>query len=569
MLILVLFSFMAGVVTLLSPCILPVLPIIMTGAVGRGKLKPWGVVAGFVGSFTFFTLTLSAIVRLTGLPADALRLGAIFLLALFGIFLCIPVLQLRFESFITRFQPRQKSSVNGSGFWSGFVVGMSLGLVWTPCVGPIMAAVITLAAASTISAAAVLITLAYALGTAMPMLAIMLGGRRLLGRLGWIKSHGVGIQRGFGIVMILMAFVLFKGYDRVLQSWVLDRFPAYGSGLAALENGGHVKKALRSFSGDAVAGPVSLSAGVQAPLAPQIIPGGRWFNSLPLSLERLRGKVVVIDFWTYTCINCIRTLPELKAWHERYADKGLVIIGVHTPEFPFEMIPENVARAVRDFGLNYPVVQDNHYATWNAYGNHYWPAKYFIDKDGRIRGAHFGEGGEKESEVLIRRLLEEAGRQPGDYAGIPVYLPQAGSPETYLGLDRTQRFASRENLQTGIAQYTLPPTLELNDYAYQGTWSVAHDHATAALGARLDFHFLAKDVFLVMRPLGKGAGRVAVFIDGKLVGMTQQGRDVLDGFVLVQDDRLYHLLSLKNAGEHTLMLRFLTNDVALFAFTFG
>ena len=259
----------------------------------------------------------------------------------------------------------------------------------------------------------------------------------------------------------------------------------------------------------------------------------------------------------------------LKAWHERYADQGLVIIGVHTPEFEFEKNPDNVAKAVHDFGLKYPVVQDNNYATWNAYGNRYWPAKYFIDKDGRIRATHFGEGGEEESEAVIRRLLEEAGSRPGAYVGGNEYKVEAGTPETYLGFDRTERFGSVEVLRIGEENYSLATALKLNDYAYQGEWAIAQDHSSPRSGAQLDFHFLAKNVFLVMRPEGTEPARVDVLLDGIPVGSAEQGKDVLDGQALVKDDRLYHLLSLKTAGEHVLILKFKNGNVALFAFTFG
>jgi cytochrome c biogenesis protein CcdA/thiol-disulfide isomerase/thioredoxin len=591
LLVLIAFSFLAGVVTILSPCILPVLPIILTGVVGRGRAKPWGVVVGFVASFTFFTLSLSSIVRWSGLSGDVLRSASIVLLAVFGLFLCIPALQLAFENIITRFLPQQGTAHKGQGFWSGAFVGVSLGLIWTPCVGPIMAAVITLAAASAVSAAAVLITLAYAFGTAVPMLAIMFSGRKLLDRASLVKTHAGVIQRSFGVVMVLVAVVLFKGYDRKLETWVLTRFPDYGSGLTALEKNDHVTKALDRLTGDDRAtasstsaqdslAPAGLTGSGTPPLtrsarqlaAPDIIAGGQWFNSPPLSLKDLRGKVVVIDFWTYTCINCLRTLPELKAWHERYADQGLVIIGVHTPEFEFEKDPANVAKALQDLGLKYPVVQDNAYATWNAYGNRYWPAKYFIDKEGRVRATHFGEGGEAESEATVRRLLKEAGQKPGAYAGRHDYSIEAGTPETYLGLGRTERFGSVESLKTGTAAYTLAPELKLNDYAYEGEWAVADDHSSPAPGARLEFHFSAKDVFLVMRPEGQvnaDPARVEIFIDGKPAAPDERGGDAPEGYVLVTEDRLYHLLSLKAAGEHTLTLKFMNGNVGVYAFTFG
>ncbi|NTV30079.1 MAG: cytochrome c biogenesis protein DipZ [Candidatus Omnitrophica bacterium] len=569
MFVLGLFSFLAGVVTILSPCIIPVLPIILAGSAGRGRVKPWGVVTGFVTSFTFFTLTLSMIVKLTGLPADTMRVLAIVLLAVFGLFLCIPSLQVVYENVISRFWPKQGVANKGQGFWSGFLLGVSLGLIWTPCVGPIMAAVITLAAASAVSAAAVFITLAYALGTAVPMLVIMFGGRKLLDRIPWIKANAGIVQRSFGVVMVVMAVVLFKGYDRRLESWVVARFPTYGSGLTALENNEHVKHALDNLTGDERLDGQDASESVAIPLAPEIVTGGQWFNSPPLNLQALRGKVVVIDFWTYTCINCIRTLPELKAWHDRYAGLGLVIIGVHTPEFEFEKDPGNVAKAVRDFGLKYPVVQDNNYATWKAYRNQYWPAKYFIDRTGRIRSTHFGEGGEAESEAVIRKLLQEAGSRPGAYAGEHPYFVEAGTPETYLGLERTERFGSVEGLREGTGTYSMPSELKLNNYAYAGQWSVAKDHSSPISGARLDLHFLAKDVFLVMRAQGKDAVRVEVLLDGKPVGTTEHGQDVNEGAVIVRDDRLYHLLSIRTAGEHTLTLKFLDSHAELFAFTFG
>ena len=487
--VLVVFSFLAGVVTVLSPCILPVLPIILAGAVGGGRARPWGIITGFVASFTFFTLALSTLVRSTGLSGNVLRLVAVVLLALFGIFLLVPALQLFFDNLISRILPQQHSTSQGKGFWPGILVGISLGLVWTPCVGPIMAAVIALAASSDISLTAVFITLAYALGTAVPMLAIMFGGRRFLDRASWVKAHAGHIQRGFGLVMVLVAIVLYKDYDRTLQSLVLARFPNYGSGLTALENNSRVAKALGGLRGEDKGLQTGNSVGDRYPQAPELIPGGEWLNSQPLSLQSLRGKVVLVDFWTYTCINCIRTLPALNAWHERYADKGLVIIGVHTPEFEFEKDSGNVSRAIRDLGVKYPVVQDNNYATWNAYNNRYWPAKYFIDKGGRIRATHFGEGNEEESEKIIRSLLKEAGSSPGAYARSRSYSIDAQTPETYLGLDRTEGFSSPERLGQGTARYSRPQDLAVNSYAYEGEWSVASEYASPKAGARLDFHF--------------------------------------------------------------------------------
>jgi cytochrome c biogenesis protein CcdA/thiol-disulfide isomerase/thioredoxin len=562
MVVLVMFAFLAGIVTVVSPCILPLLPVILAGSVGRGRARPWGIVVGFVGSFTFFTLALSALVRFSGVSPGALHMSAIVVLVLLGVLLMFPDLYLGLEGFFSRHLPQRNTSNKEEGFRSGLVVGTSLGLVWTPCVGPIMAAVITLAASSAVTLLAVMITLAYALGTAIPMLIIMFSGRRFLERVSWLKRNAVGIQRVFGALIIIVAFMLYQGYDRRLQSWALTTFPRYGSGLTAFENNDRIKKEL-----DALVVPKASKE--KYPLAPDIIPGGEWFNSSPKHLQDLRGRVVILDFWTYTCINCLRTLPELKAWQERYGPEGLVIIGVHTPEFEFEKDPDNVAKAIKDLGITWPVVQDNYYATWNAYGNRYWPAKYFIDKDGRIRASHFGEGGEEESERTIRVLLKEAGVNPGIHASMTPYTVDTRSPETYLGLARTERFASPEDLKRGAGQYSLPVKLVLNNYAYEGGWLADTDHVTPRDGARLDFHFYAKDVFLVMRSFDPEGARIEVSLDGKPLGDQENGRDVQGGSVQVKDDRLYHLISLGSAGDHTVTLKFISGEVALYAFTFG
>ncbi len=569
MLILVVFAFAAGFVTILSPCVLPVLPILLSGSVGPGRARPLGIVAGFIASFTFFTLALSALVRLTGLSADALRLFSILMLALLGLFLVVPALQLGFEVFTAKLLPNRRGASVGSGFFPGLLTGFSLGLIWTPCVGPIMAAVIALAASSAVTLTAVFITGAYSLGTAVPMLLVMFGGRGLLHKTPWLKTHTVIIQKIFGIVMIVLAFSIYQGYDRTFQTWVLSRFPEYGAGLTAIEKNEHVDKALDSVvSRPAAAEPVKEEALTQGPEAPEIIPGGQWFNTAPLKMQDLRGKVVLIDFWTYTCINCIRTLPYLNAWHERYSGKGLVIIGVHTPEFEFEKNPANVAKALASLGVKYPVVQDNDYATWNAYSNRYWPAKYFIDKEGRVRGSHFGEGDYDESEAMIRQLLEETGSSLGTYEKLPGYALEAQSPETYLGLNRTAGFASPEPLLPGTSHYTFPQTLPLNHYAYQGSWTAAQEFSAPGLKAEISFHFAAKDVFLVMRSPG-GVSPVEVYLDGQPVLPALQGKDVQKGIALVSEDRLYHLVSLKAVSDHTLTLKFPQGGALLFAFTFG
>lgn len=550
MIILIFFAFLAGIVTILSPCILPVLPIVLSGSVGEGKRKPFGIVTGFVASFTFFTLFLTLIVRLTGVSSDAFRSIAIVVVFGFGLTLLIPKFQLLAEklfSFLTGFAPHKQTK---TGFIGGFLIGVSLGLVWTPCVGPILASVISLALIGSVTIDAFFVTLAYALGTAIPMLILIITGRRIFKTVPWLLSKGSLIQRGFGIVMIATAVALFFQVDRTFQTWVLSAFPSYGANLTKIEEVSIVHKTLERLkstdssikNSDSSNSPTLRSLGQ----APELVVGGRWFNSDPLTLEKLRGKVVLIDFWTYTCINCIRTLPTLKIWDEKYRDKGLVIIGVHSPEFEFEKNAENVAKAIKDFDLKYPVMQDNDFATWRAYNNSYWPAKYFIDKDGQVRWTHFGEGNEDESERVIQKLLDEAGVTADMPIANPGYQITARTPELYIGSNRYQ-----------------------NGYInFSGKWTDAGESRSPVPGSSLTLKFNAQQVFLVMRSSEEG-GSVHVLLDGQAISADESGEDVHDGIVTVDADRLYQLVKLQKSGDHALTLEFPDGRIELFAFTFG
>ena len=516
MFLLIFFAFLAGIVTILSPCILPILPVVLSGSVAGGKKRPFGIITGFVVSFTFFTLTLSTIVKATGIPADTFRLLSIVIIIGMGLSLLLPQFQVVLEKLFSRLANLAPKATQ-DGFWGGILVGLSLGLIWTPCVGPILASVISLAISGTVTGSAVFITLAYSAGTAIPMLIIVFTGRRLFQ---FIKNP-VGIQKFFGVVMILTGLAIYLNFDRKFQTYILDVFPNYGTGLTQFENIPQIKPQLADMA-------------VQK-TAPELIAGGSWFNSLPLTLESQRGKVVLLDFWTYTCINCIRTLPYLTAWDTKYKDLGLVIIGVHSPEFEFEKSEKNVANAIRDFGIKYPVMQDNDFATWNAYSNRYWPAHYFIDKKGVIRHTHFGEGEYDQSEKIIQELLsEESDPVTGPIAN-PTYQITSRTPELYLG---TKRRVTGYTTQTG-------------------DWSDTEEYAHPKKGATLTLKYTAKDVFLVMRPT-EGPVTVRVYLDDKF------SQDIT-----VDSDRLYDIARLKTSGSHTLRLEFPEDGVQLFAFTFG
>jgi cytochrome c biogenesis protein CcdA/thiol-disulfide isomerase/thioredoxin len=577
MLLLITFAFLAGVVTVLSPCILPILPLILSSSLGgedTGRARPLGVIVGFVASFTLFTLFLSTLVNVLDISADALRLFAVVVIGVFGVSLLVPQFQMFMEKMFSRLTGLAPHSTERKGFSSGLLVGFSLGLLWTPCVGPILASVISLALTGSVTLTAFFITLAYAFGTAIPMLLIMWGGRELLNRVPWLLRNTGNIQKGFGVLMILVAFAIYTNADRTFQTYIVNTFPQYGVGLTQFEDQDFIQRELNKLRGEEKEGtetkPGKLMSDLlpKGPKAPELISGGIWINSEPLSLEVLKGKVVIVDFWTYSCINCQRTLPYLKQWHQKYADKGLVIIGVHAPEFEFEKSEKNLRKAVGDFGLTYPIMQDNDFATWRAYQNHYWPAKYFIDKDGVVRYTHFGEGAYDESERVIQQLLEEAGAESVSQAiENPTYQNYARTPEIYLGYERIKNFASPERItRNQAALYTAPTRLPRNGVAYSGEWSVMGEYAHPKKGAVLEMDFEAKEVFLVMRPM-LGEAQIKVLIDGKEQSL---GEDVVqEGKVVVDSDRLYKLILLENPGHHLLKLEFLDDNAELYAFTFG
>ena len=573
MLLLIIFAFIAGFVTVLSPCILPVLPIVLSGSLQGGHRRPIGIVTGFIVSFSLFTLFLTALVKATGIPADFLRTLSVVIIVLFGFSLLLPNFQVLMEKIFTKLSGLvSRNSTQATGFWSGLVLGVSLGLVWTPCVGPIIASVITLAATSSVNGSSILITFAYSLGTAIPMFAITYGGRTLLQKVPFLLKNTTNIQKAFGILMILVAVGIFFNFDRKFQTLVLDKFPLYGTGLTKIEDNDLVKNSLKALNAPQVDKNMigkPMPDNNQYPSAPEIITGGKWFNSQPLTVSSLKGKVVLVDFWTYTCINCIRTLRYIKAWNEKYKDKGLVIIGVHTPEFEFEKNANNVEKALKDFKITYPVVQDNDYATWNSYENQYWPAKYLIDKNGKIRMTHFGEGEYDATEKKIQELLKETGATVNEKVQNKEYTVDTLSPETYLGYDRLGNFASKEQAQLDtVFTYSLPDKLSFNAFAYEGKWNIGRTTAMPFSNSLLAYHFNAKDVYLVINSKN-GNSKIKVLLDGIMLPENQAGDDVSGGEVTVNENRLYHLLHFQKAEEHVLQLIFLDDNSMVFAFTFG
>ena len=546
MLLLLGVAFVAGVVTALSPCVLPVLPIVLAGGATGGSRRPYAIVAGLVASFTVFTLAAAALLSALGLPDDLLRTIAIGVVVVVGLSLVWPRLADLLGRPFHALARRRSGDAGG-----GFLLGVSLGLLFTPCAGPVIGAVATVAATRSVTVEAVLITLAYGLGAGVVLLGVAIAARHGMS-LRAVRAHAPVVRRALGVAILGVAVLMILGIDKKLQT----RVPEYTRALQGLEESAAAQGELeRLVGGPGLAEEERLDDYGRAPEFEQI---DLWLNSEPLTMAGLRGKVVLIDFWTYSCINCLRTLPHVRAWDEAYRDDGLVIIGVHTPEFAFERDAGNVRRAVRDLEVAYPVALDNAYGTWEAWRNRYWPAKYFVDRAGRLRYAHFGEGGYEESERVLRRLLAEDSDAKLVSADIADETPSGEqTPETYLGYQRLDRFVGSELVPDREAVYTIPDYVPLHGVAYGGRWTVEGERIVAGEGARLRLPFHAHDVFLVLGTSGR-PGSVEVILDGERVSTVP---------VTVHD--LYTLARIPGEKrDHVLDLRFSPGTEA-YAFTFG
>jgi thiol-disulfide isomerase/thioredoxin len=467
-----------------------------------------------------------------------------------------------------------KQTKGGDDFWPGFITGLSLGIVWTPCAGPILATIALLAATGKITFDAILVTIFYVIGVGVPLFIFAYGGQKIITSLKGVSKYTGRIQRIFGVVMILAAIAIFTNYDQTLQLTLLNNFPVLGTAVNGFENSSLVTNQLNILKGQSPI-PVQESTGLfNADIpAPDFTGITNWLNTpKPLSIKDLKGKVVLVDFWTYTCINCIRTLPHVTAWYNKYKDDGFVVVGVHTPEFQFEHDTGNVEAAIKMYNITYPVAQDNNYATWNAYSNEYWPAEYLIDADGQIRRTDFGEGQYDQTELAIQTLLRNAGQNVNTtLTGVPDQTPTGTvSPETYLGTARMAYYFPNGTVSNGDQTFTLSDNLSPNSFSFGGEWNVASADATTGKNAELNYNFTANNVYLVMNPGTASPAKVKIFIDGKPADSTNSGSDVINGVVTVSSDRLYNLINLKgDSSFHILKLEFESPGITLFAFTFG
>jgi cytochrome c biogenesis protein CcdA/thiol-disulfide isomerase/thioredoxin len=568
--ILFLLSYLGGALTILSPCILPVLPFVFARADRPFLTNGLPILLGMSVMFMAIA-TLAAVGGGWAVAANQYgRAIALILLALFGLTLLFPAIGDRAMQPLVRLGSRlsQSADAQGSGFGASLLLGVATGLLWAPCAGPILGLILTGAALQGASVGTSVLLLAYALGAATSLaLALLVGGQLFKAMK---KSLGAGewVRRGIGALVLVAVAAIALGLD----TGFLTR--ASLSGTNSLE-----QSLLDRF---AMAGPPRSQSGLrdEGP-APALDGAVTWINTPPLTTAQLKGKVVLVDFWTYSCINCLRSLPYVKAWAQRYGKDGLVVIGVHAPEFAFEKDVANVRKAVTDLGITYPVAVDNDFKIWRAFKNSYWPAHYFIDAKGRLRFHHYGEGEYAQSEEVIRRLLAEAnpgmdlGGKLDLKGGTGIQAPgqkDKSSPETYIGYFRTERSVSQPALvKNQPATYTAAPKA-LNDWGLTGSWIVSRENAMLARpGGRIAYRFHARDLHLVLGPGADGRPvRYRVTIDGKAPG-TSHGVDAdAAGNGIVTEQRLYQLVRLaEGPGDHLFEIEFLDPGVQAFSFTFG
>jgi cytochrome c biogenesis protein CcdA/thiol-disulfide isomerase/thioredoxin len=530
--------------------------VLATGAEGDRR-RPYLVIAGLIASFSFFTLASVQIIKALNLPSSTLRDIAIAVIAVFGLTLLVPAITAGYERVTARL-PGVGARMARPGVAGGLITGVGLGLVWTPCAGPILGAITSLAVTAPGSLATLTLVVAYAIGAGLPLLAIALGGRAALARLR-LRSASAWASRAFGILVLLTAGLMAVGADTAISADLTSALPDWTGTLQTLERAGQVQSALHD-----------VGAAPNASSAPNFAGIDHWLNSKPLTMAGLRGKVVLVDFWTYSCINCIRTLPYVEGWYQKYAAEGLVIVGVHTPEFAFEHDTGNVAAAIARFGITYPVAQDNEYSTWSAFGNEYWPADYLIDATGHIRSQHFGEGGYNQTESEIRALLAEAGKSvlpsAAPAAAAPPFVSNE-TPETYIGTARANSFDSPQNAAPGPNRYTFPSSLADDGFAVSGTFDFQAQYATATVaGDQLELSFYARDVYLV------AAADSPVPATVRVMGVTGAAatEDVAaNGSMTIGTARLYHLVHLPSAARGTVIITFNKAGARSYSFTFG
>ncbi|MBC7644354.1 MAG: cytochrome c biogenesis protein DipZ [Thermoleophilia bacterium] len=598
---------LAGAASVLTPCVLPLLPAVFVVSNGADRTRAAGIITGIVASFAIAVLVLATLVHVLGLPANTLRWISGAMLVIFGLILVVPKFDEMFQRSIQGMVSRvPQGGRNKNGFVGGMLAGSTLGLVWAPCAGPILGSITVAAATQSVGWDTVYLTALYCVGLALPLTAIVLGGRRVADFMRARVGSGRGLQAAMGTILVITGVLIFSGTDTKVNSFLATHIGLSSTPFASLEskavskshmpiNKGATARSTGAASDAAIvssttAGDSSTAGDGAGPAqtfnADELKQNGypeseglvnygkakgfagikQWYNTpdgKAISLKSLKGKVVLVDFWTYSCINCLRSLPHIKQLYQDYAKQGLVVVGVHTPEFGFEADPKNVRKAVGDLGVEYPVALDADYKTWGNYNNHYWPAHYLLDKDGNIRSVHYGEGGYDTTENLVRKLLALA---PAASAQTDDAI-MGQTPEIYFGFQRAEHMAGGANgteglvSQNQLATYKSPITasagLSADQWGFNGSWTVGGDQAVAGAGASLSIHYRAAKVFTVLG-LAPGAKPATITIhDGSATRK-----------VLVDGAKLYTLHDANQFGEGVLTFD-VPAGVSAFTYTFG
>ena len=602
--VLALLAYLGGALTIVSPCILPVLPFVFARSDRPFLRSGLPTLIGMAATFAAVA-TLAAVGGGWAVQANEYgRLAAIALLALFGVTLLFPALSERLSRPLVALGGRLSQSADrsaaagASSVVPSLLLGVATGLLWAPCAGPVLGLILTGAALQGASVQTSLLLLAYAAGAATSLALALLVGRRVFTAMKRSLGAGEWIRRGLGVAVLVGVVVIALGLDTglltqvslagtaSLEQGLLDKLHLARGAEAmqprspVVETGGTAMMAASPAMMMAPKAPAADTLPVEGSL-PSLAGATEWLNGPPLTAEGLKGKVVLVDFWTYSCINCLRAIPYVQAWAAKYKDQGLVVIGVHAPEFAFEKNVNNVRKAVADLGITYPVAIDNNYAVWRAFNNEYWPAHYFIDAEGRIRHHHFGEGDYKGSERIIQQLLAEAGHAPTavglvavDPAGVEAAadMGDVHSPETYIGEERAQNFISPGGAVNGVQHVYSVGTPHLNEWGLSGDWTVGAEQAALnAPGGSIVYRFHARDLHLVLGPGPDGAPvPFQVTIDGAPPAANHGADTDEAGQGVVTGHRLYQLVRQTGPiADHTFEIKFLKPGIQAFAFTFG
>ncbi|MGW1540058.1 cytochrome c biogenesis protein CcdA [Streptomyces sp. NPDC002309] len=559
MLTLILIGLVGGFVTAVSPCVLPVLPLVFlsgggTSAGGAGepehRRRPYAVMAGLVVSFSLITLFGTLVLGALPLPKDIIRWGGLAVLLLIGAAMMFPAVQDLLERPFARIGQRQ---VGGRG---GFLLGLALGAVYVPCAGPVLAAVTVAGATQRIGPGTVALAVAFAVGTAIPLLFFALAGRRVAERVRAFRERQRRVRFGAGLTFIVLAFALTFNLTDVLQRAVPDYTARVnkaiaGGGLAdALGAGGDGRLrqcAALPSSGLADCGPAPEISGIQ-----------QWLNTpggAPPSRASSADKVVLVDFWAYSCVNCHRAIEHVNAWYEKYATYGLAVVGVHSPEYAFEHEPRNVRAGAERLGIEYPIALDNEFTTWDNFSNSAWPSEYLIDAEGRVRHVAVGEGGYPDRESLIRQLLTAA--RPGvrlpPATDVPDDTPTVPlTPEIGLGAGRTDALANGRPTE-GTHRFAYPSQLAPGRFALQGTWNIGRESLTSGPDAGIRLRSFARDVHLNVG----GSGVVTATVDGRTTTLRISGAPNI------------HRLVTAPAPRESVVTITLSPGLRAYSFTFG